>query len=146
MSGFVLSKFLPYQIAALSTRLSREFSAAYKMKFGISVPEWRVVAHLSQAEESLSVREICAQVHMDKSKVSRAIKKLEQKGFVEKEINGNDRRLVELQLSEKGWGMVKVLTPAAEEFEAHVLASLGDDAPTFRALLDTLLNQDEATG
>ena len=55
MSNFTLETFLPYQLATLSARVSKDFARHYRERFGISVSEWRVMAHLSQ-EDAVSVR------------------------------------------------------------------------------------------
>ena len=144
MSGFDLNGFLPYQLAVLASRVSREFSTLYKQKFGISVAEWRVVAHLSQ-EGSVSVREIHKRVDMDKSKVSRAASRLEQRGFVTKSANPDDGRLVSLALTESGQQMIAEMTPIAREFEASVLAELGDDAEVFRGLIAQVAKVDSGS-
>ena len=138
MSGFDLNGFLPYQLAVLASRVSREFSTLYKQKFGISVAEWRVVAHLSQAG-SVSVREIHRRVDMDKSKVSRAASRLESRGFVTKSANPEDGRLVSLELTESGRAMIDEMTPIAREFEASVLAELGEDAQAFKELIARMI-------
>ena len=140
MSDFDLEVFLPYQLSVLAARVSLGFSDLYKQKFGITVPEWRVVAHLSQAG-TVSVREIHQRVDMDKSKVSRAATRLELAGYVSKKINGSDRRLVELELTQKGRDMIAELTPIAQDYEASVLAALGDQAPSFRTALNTLMKR-----
>ncbi len=141
MTEFDLDAFLPYQLAVLSSRVSRGFSTLYQQKFGISVAEWRVVAHLSQAG-TVSVREIHERVDMDKSKVSRAASRLEQAGYVSKASNASDGRLVALSLTDKGRAMVEELAPLARDYERAVLADLGADAPGFRAALEHLLNRD----
>ena len=138
MSGFDLNGFLPYQLAVLASRVSRDFSTLYKQKFGISVAEWRVVAHLSQAG-SVSVREIHRRVDMDKSKVSRAASRLESRGFVTKSANPEDGRLVSLELTESGRAMIDEMTPIAREFEASVLAELGEDAQAFKELIARMI-------
>lgn len=138
MTGFDLNGFLPYQLAVLSSRVSHEFSTLYKQKFGISIAEWRVVAHLSQSD-NVSVREIHARVDMDKSKVSRAASRLEQNGYVSKSVNPADGRLVTLSLTRKGRDMIAELTPMAEAYETSVLAKLGVDSHSFRQALDALL-------
>jgi len=140
VSDFDLEVFLPYQLSVLAARVSLGFSDLYKQKFGITVPEWRVVAHLSQAG-TVSVREIHQRVDMDKSKVSRAATRLELAGYVSKKINGSDRRLVELELTQKGRDMIAELTPIAQDYEASVLAALGDQAPSFRTALNTLMKR-----
>ena len=77
LADFVLNDFLPYQLSVLSARISRDFSDLYGERFGISVSEWRIVAHLSQTSGPVSVREIYGRVNMDKSRVSRAAARLE---------------------------------------------------------------------
>lgn len=140
-SDFDLEAFLPYQLAVVSSRISREFSTLYRQKFGISMAEWRVVAHLSQAG-SVSVREIFDKVDMDKSKVSRAASRLEDAGFVTKCVNPADRRLVELALTEKGRAMLDEITPIARDYEEKVLQALEPHADGFRAAVRHLLNPD----
>lgn len=141
MTDFVLDEFLPYQLAVLAERTSRAFSALYRERFGISIPEWRVVAHLSQAG-TVSVREIHARVAMDKSKVSRAAARLEAAGYITKTADPKDGRLVALSLTEKGWAMVEEITPLARRFEAEFLARLGPRADAFREALRLLLEED----
>jgi len=139
---FDLNGFLPYQLSVLAGRVSLGFSDLYKQKFGITIPEWRVVAHLSQAG-SVSVREIHQRVDMDKSKVSRAATRLENAGYVSKKVNDADRRLVELELTAKGRDMIAELTPIARAYEARVLTKLGEHAPEFRTSLNTLMKRQE---
>ncbi len=141
MSKFVLDEFLPYQLSVLAAQISREFSALYKSRFGITRPEWRVLAHLSQTESPVSVREIFDRVDMDKSKVSRAASRLESSGHILKSVNPTDRRLVELRLTDKGRAMVAELEPLARQFETEVLKRLGRDAGRFRANLNALLGK-----
>lgn len=142
MAGFALDGFLPYQLAVVARRVSQDYAARYQQRFGISIPEWRVVAHLSQ-EGAVSVREIHRRVDMDKSKVSRAATRLEERGFVEKHPDPTDRRLVELTLTARGRAMIDELAPIAQDYEAEVMRRLGAHGPAFRAALETLLPTDE---
>ena len=141
MSGFVLDDFLPYQLAVVAERISREYARRYREKFGISIPEWRVVAHLSQAG-SVSVREVYEKVAMDKPKVSRAAQRLEAAGYLTKRENPKDRRLVELSLTPKGRRMVAAIAPIARDYEAEVMRRLGDMGPAFRGGLEMLMHED----
>ncbi|SEW31078.1 DNA-binding transcriptional regulator, MarR family [Aliiroseovarius sediminilitoris] len=138
MTTFKLDDFLPYQLAVLSSRVSAGFSRHYRKAYGISVSEWRVVAHLSQAD-SVSVREIHERVDMDKPKVSRAASRLEAAGYVTKTVNPQDRRLVELSLTPKGHEMIEVLTPIAHAYEAHLSALLGENDIDFRQRVGKLI-------
>ena len=99
--GFELDRFLPYRLTVAAGRVSRRFARLYEAETGLSIPEWRVLAHLAQAG-SVSVRDIHARVDMDKSKVSRAAARLEEAGLVQKLEHETDRRLVALSLTPKG--------------------------------------------
>ena len=134
MTEFSLDNFLPYQLALLSSQISREFSEIYAENFGLSVPEWRVIVHLHNAGP-VSVREIQARVDMDKSKVSRAATRLEKSGYITKETNADDRRLVKLALTKKGHDLMKQIIPLAHEFEQNLSARFGTDDVAFRALM-----------
>ncbi|MGB8622844.1 MAG: MarR family transcriptional regulator [Paracoccaceae bacterium] len=138
MSDFDLDAFLPYQLAVAAARVSRGFAERYRAEFGLSIPEWRVLAHLSQSG-AVSVREIHARVDMDKSKVSRAAARLEADGYVLKLPDAADRRLVRLSLTEAGRALVARILPVAMQYQDELLESLGPAAADFRAALQRLM-------
>lgn len=117
----------------------------YQDRFGITVPEWRILAHLSQETKPLSVREIHQKVHMDKSKVSRAATRLEKRGLILKLTSKSDRRLIDLSLTNEGRVMIDEITPLALEFEKSVLNTLVDDQEAFRSAVSALLETRDAT-
>ena len=43
-NGFRLEDFLPYQLSVAANRVSRLFARRYSEAFGLSIPEWRVIA------------------------------------------------------------------------------------------------------
>lgn len=130
--SFDLTAFLPYQLAVASSRISKAFAERYKAELGLSIPEWRVLAHLAQSD-AVSVREIHARVDMDKSKVSRAAARLEEAGLIEKRENPDDRRLLDMRLTPKGREVIARIVPIADEYQAELLAMIGTHAPEFRA-------------
>lgn len=138
--SFDLAAFLPYQLAVASSRISKGFADRYRAEFGLSIPEWRVLAHLAQSG-SVSVREIHARVDMDKSKVSRAAARLETAGLIEKRENPDDRRLLDMRLTEAGRALISRIVPIADAYQAEVLAKMAGDAPAFRAALLKLMGE-----
>lgn len=140
MTPFALNEFLPYRLAVAATRVSRAFERRYMAETGLSVSEWRVMAHLSQQSE-VSVREIQARVDMEKSKVSRAAARLEAQGLITKVINPVDRRLVSLSLTDQGRALMERLIPLANRFNDDLQRILGSKAAAFNASLDRLLNE-----
>ncbi len=132
---FDLAEFLPYQLAVAAARVSRDFAEYYRAEFDLSIPEWRVLAHLSQAG-TVSVREIHARVDMDKSKVSRAAARLEAAGHISKRGHATDGRLVELTLTEQGHDVVARILPLALRYQARLEEHLGaQDAAALRRAL-----------
>ena len=135
--SFDLSDFLPYQLAVASSRISRAFAERYRAEFGLSIPEWRVLAHLAQSD-AVSVREIHARVDMDKSKVSRAAARLEAAGLIEKRENPEDRRLLDMRLTAKGRDLIARIVPIADAYQGELLALIGPNAEGFRSGLQKL--------
>jgi DNA-binding MarR family transcriptional regulator len=127
LPDFDLAAFLPYRLAVAAAQVSRAFSARYRAQFGLTIPEWRVLAHLARGT-AVSVRDIHEQVQMDKPKISRAASALEQAGLVAKVGHATDGRLVALSLTPKGRALVARLIPMALDYQAALVASLGDRA------------------
>lgn len=141
-SDFDLNAFLPYRLISAANRTSRAFAERYREEFGISIPEWRVLAHLNHAGE-VSVRDIEARVDMEKSKVSRAATRLEEAGYITKRINDEDRRLLQLRLTPEGRALLARLLPVAMQFQSEMLARLGPAAAGLDAGLGILLEREE---
>ena len=137
MTEFRLDQFLPYQMAVLAGRLSRGLARIYEERFGLSIADWRVLAHLHDAG-TCSVREIHLQADMEKSRVSRAVTRLEERGLVERTADSSDKRLLRLTLSTAGADMVAEILPLALEYEAKVMTQISD-ADTFRTALDAAI-------
>lgn len=123
MTAFELDRFLPYRLNVLAARVSRGFAAHYRERFGLSVAEWRVLAHLSQSD-AVSVRDLHLRADLEKSKASRAAARLEDAGLVAKKEGAEDRRLVSLSLTAKGKDLMSELIPLAEGYERDLLADL----------------------
>lgn len=141
-TAFDLNTFLPYRLNAAASRISRAFADRYRAEFGISIPEWRVLAHLYQSGD-VSVRDIESRVDMEKSKVSRAATRLEAAGYITKAVNDTDRRLLSLHLTADGRELVARLIPVAMQFQAEMLSQLGPLAQAMDDGLTALLNAPE---
>lgn len=137
--SFDLSTFLPYQLAVVSSRVSKQFAERYRAEFGLTIPEWRVLAHLAQSDQ-VSVREVQARVDMDKSKISRAAARLEASGLIEKRANPEDRRLLDMRLTDAGRTLFARIVPIANAYQTEILAQLAAEAPAFRTALLRLLD------
>jgi DNA-binding MarR family transcriptional regulator len=118
-----LQNFVPYLLSVLARGISSSLAKKYAREFGISIPEWRVIAHLSEVRDASS-GEICQRTAMDKATVNRAVTRLVAIGLVLAETQKRDRRLNSLALSAKGQSVYKRIVPIALEHEALVLEAL----------------------
>ena len=136
--GLDLEHFLPYRLSVLSNRISQAIATRYAQRFGIGVTEWRVVAVLGRYPD-LSAREVAARTAMDKVAVSRALARLLERGFVERDTHGDDRRRSVLALSRSGKRIYDQIAPLALDLERRLLSRLdGDERAALDALLDKL--------
>jgi len=135
--NLVLEEFLPYRLSVLSNRLSAAIAESYSSRFGLSIPEWRVMAVLALAPGA-SAAEVAERTAMDKVAVSRAVRRLLQTGRIRRETAAGDRRRSMLELTSAGRQIYRSITPALKHYEAQLLATLS--VPE-RRQLDTLLQR-----
>ena len=125
-----LESFLPYRLSVLANVTSSAIAAAYEKRFGLTIPEWRVIAVLMR-HPGLSAREVAEKSRMDAVAVSRAVNRLLRAGRLRRAVAADDRRRSILQVSATGEAVYRGVAPLALKFE--------------RALLDTLSVADRAT-
>ena len=133
-----LEEFLPYRLNVVASLVSQALSRIYSDRYGIAVPEWRVLVTLGQYGV-MTGKAIGVHSHMHKTKVSRAVAGLEARGLVERRANRQDRREGLLSLSPAGRSVYAELAPTALDFVQR-LADTIDPAErvTFDKVLDRL--------
>ena len=87
----ILEEFLPYRLSITSHTVSTNIARIYEKRFGVSIPEWRVIAILGRFP-GLSAVEVAERTMMDKVAVSRAVTKLIKAGRIDREFADADRR------------------------------------------------------
>ena len=138
LPDFDLYGFTPYRLAVAAKHTSEQLARQYRDRFGISIPEWRVLVHLAHSGNT-SVRDIEARVAMEKYEVSRAAKRLREAGLIERKENPEDRRLIILSLTADGRKMMAELLPMAKAHQAELEKRLGDAFKQLEAGLEALL-------
>lgn len=121
-----LKHFLPYQLNHLAETVSRSFSKIYAEKYGIGIPEWRVIATLGE-HGAMTARDISTATSMHKTKVSRAVAALEKRRFVARDKNPDDRREQVLKLTTGGIALYEDIIPKALAYSDGLQASLTDE-------------------
>jgi DNA-binding MarR family transcriptional regulator len=135
----ILEDFLPYRLSILSNTVSSTIASTYDKRFGLTIPEWRVIAILGRFP-GLSAVEVAERTLMDKVAVSRAVSKLIKSGRIDRQFADADRRRSILNLSEEGRKVHDQVAPLALKFEDDLLHGLShDEIRTLNVLMERLL-------
>ncbi|SCA55509.1 Putative transcriptional regulator, MarR family (fragment) [Candidatus Terasakiella magnetica] len=131
----ILDQYLPYRMAVIAHLMSQGFAKRYSKEYDMTIGEWRVMANLGHIEPQ-SGHEIGAHSHLDKVQVSRAVARLEKKGWIQREGDTVDRRRNLLKLTAEGRIVFERLGKLALDFEDDVSGALNTEE---YAALDRIL-------
>ena len=121
--GVELSDNVLASVHVLSNRITRAFEARIESRYGISVAEWRVLLSLFAAS-GLTAKQIHEQWAMDKMTVSRAVRRLEEHGRVQRHRHPEDGRSYVLVVTPRGMRLLKKILPTADARYREVLSCL----------------------
>jgi DNA-binding MarR family transcriptional regulator len=135
-SAFDLFKFVPFRLNRLAAEVSAELSSEYRERYGLDIPEWRVLATLGFRDDACSAQYIvhCTRTH--KSTISRAVTALMTRQLIERVENEDDRREYNLRLTRRGKTLYDELIPRLLRKEQEILSCLSPrERKDFAAML-----------
>jgi len=136
-----LSDFLPYRLSVTSNAISNRIAVEYRARFGVNVPEWRVMAVLGDVGP-LTQRQLVGATFMDKVAVNRACKVLVDRNLVTRSPNDSDGRSHMLELTASGRELHGQIMPLALGMEERLLECLTTaEQRSLRKILDKLFAQ-----
>jgi DNA-binding MarR family transcriptional regulator len=135
-----LDAFIPYLLSVTSNVVSDAVASTYQALFGLTIPEWRLIAVIAE-DEGITQQQVGRRTRMDKVTVSRATIALVDRGLVERRPHATDRRSQSLHLTAAGHLLYEQVAPKALELESAILAGLGRQE---RAALTAMLDRIEA--
>jgi DNA-binding MarR family transcriptional regulator len=131
-----LFKFVPFRLNRLAAEVSNALSVEYQERYGLDIPEWRVLATLGFRSDACSAQYIAHCTRTHKSTISRAVTSLMQRKLVERVENADDRREFRLQMTAKGKALYEELIPQLLRREQEILSCLSaQERKDFAALL-----------
>lgn len=138
--GLPLESFLPYRLLAAANAVSRLIARAYDDRFGLTVPEWRLMCVLADGGPA-TLAEAAARLLMERPSVGRAAQ-----GLLRRRLAKPTERRAEiggraLELTFEGERLHGEIAPLALAYEAALIAGL---APPEVALLKRLLSRLQA--
>ena len=120
---FDLLQFLPYLLNQAAEASSLDFQQVYKDRYGMLRTEWRVLFHLGIFGE-MTASEIGVRARLHKTKVSRAVQRLEDRRFLTRTRDEDDRRIDHLALTKQGRAAYEDLHAIATQYDARLTADL----------------------
>ena len=136
-----LFRFVPFRLNRLAAEVSSALSVEYQERYGLDIPEWRVLATLGFRNEACSAQYIAHCTRTHKSTISRAVTALMNRQLVERVENADDRREFALRMTRKGKALYEELIPRLLRREQEILSCLSvQERKDFAMLLGKIEN------
>jgi DNA-binding MarR family transcriptional regulator len=136
-----LFRFVPFRLNRLAAEVSAALSSEYQERYGLDIPEWRVLATLGFRNDACSAQYIAHCTRTHKSTISRAVTALMRRQLVERVENRDDRREYQLRMTRKGKALYQELIPRLLRREQEILSCLSaQERKDFAALLGKIEN------
>jgi len=132
-----LDDFLPYRLSVAANAVSDVVASSYQSRFGLSIPQWRLMAVLGE-DGPMTPQALGARTVMDKVTVSRAAAALHERRLVEREPNAADGRSHRVGLTRTGLDLYAQIAPLALAHEARLMETF---TPFERATMQNLLRR-----
>lgn len=130
--------FLTYRLAGLQNQLNAQATRVLGRHADITLTEWRLLLLISVFEKS-SMAEITRDAAMDKGQVSRAVKSLEQKGYLATQADRNDARARVLKVTAEGLALKNRMLPRMERRQQRLTRDISaEDLAAMQRVLDAL--------
>lgn len=123
-----------FRLNRLAVTAGRPLIRLCEGQYGITRREWRLIVILAQDGPQLSTA-LAQRAGIDPARTSRAVTLLVEKGLLRRQPRPNDRRFVEIHLTEQGQRIYESLYPTVERINAHLLEAM---APSDRSELERL--------
>ena len=114
-----LNRHLTYRIARLQSHLSAQASDILKHHADISLSEWRILTILTNPAIEFQ-KDVLSAMGLDKGQVSRTLKRLKDKGYIEISHDDRDQRKRLVILTKSGLSLVERMAPLMLRRQAHL--------------------------
>ena len=128
-------------MSVTTNAVSDLIAGEYRLRFGLRIPEWRVMAVLGDGG-SMTQRQLVDATRMDKVAVNRACKALEDRALAARSPNSQDGRSHHLELTSAGQAIHAEIMPYALDMEQRLFAVLSSgERDQFKSLLARIAQQ-----
>lgn len=131
----LLDALLSHRVLLLSNTLALAAARHYPRRFGVRLPEWRVIDALHAGGE-ITANEISRWLRTDKAWVGRSVERLIGGGYARRRADPGHGRRILLSLTAKGRRAYDAIAAAARRRHENLLAALSGEE---RAVLEQAL-------
>ncbi|GGB37159.1 hypothetical protein GCM10011316_06570 [Roseibium aquae] len=132
---FNLQSFFPYLVRVFYSDVTSALASIYTQDHGLTPSEWRTMAILGE-HGRMPATEIVERSSMDKVSVSRSVKKMHDRGLLEKADHAQDGRSSLLFLSAAGRAAYRDIVPKVLAVEQKMLTGISEEE--FRMFLSVM--------
>lgn len=133
-----LKSVITFRLARLQNNLNTQASAILKAHSALSLTEWRIISTFEMLGET-TLTDIANWSQVDKGQLSRTIKNLIQRGYLNSLPSKSDGRQQILSLSDKGHAQYLVLLPVMRKRQQNLIAGISaEDLAAFNHVIDQL--------
>ncbi len=93
--------------------------------YGITASQYMYILCVCE-NEGLSQEQICDRLKIDRAPVARAVRILEERGYITRTASADDKRQNQLHSTEKGKQIYNDINTIVEKYEANLLSGLTD--------------------
>ena len=126
--GFILNK---------TALLSKAHFNNYLKEYDISPEQWSLIFRVVE-RSGLTQKELSDSTYKDQANITRSIDRLEQKGFLKRIENPNDRRSFQLIPTQDAIALVERIIPLSQAFNAQLTQGFSEEETK---MLIALLNK-----
>jgi len=119
---FLIHNSYTFWISRLANLMQEQFNQRLKVE-DVTWPQWMVMNVLDQKLASTPAT-IASNIGVDRSAVTRLLDRLENKGLIAREHDRLDRRSINIDITERGQGLMATLNDMAREHQEHFLSQL----------------------
>ncbi|MFY0622422.1 MAG: winged helix-turn-helix transcriptional regulator [Pelagimonas sp.] len=131
-----LERMFTYRLARLHALLNAQAIRILKVRAGVSLAEWRVLAALATRGE-VPAAEIIRLTDVDKSQLSRNIKKMVERGLITSHLDASNQRT--LAKTDRGRALFQELSPLMRQRQDFLMKCLtGDEQDALFKAFDRL--------
>lgn len=129
-TGLHIDQFITFRMTRLSNALRNNLSKRYLEEFGLSLPEWRLLALITRFSP-VRFSELTNRSSMDKGQVSRTLRVMSKGGLIKMKVLKQRSRSAEalaapvvVSVTPKGRALYESVLPVARRRQAEMLLNL----------------------